>query len=234
METVSNPFQACNDIYFKPNRVFATLTEKHNWSWLAFIFVITLAILPSYFYFNFIDFEWYRELIINSTFADVSPAEQDAVRNSITKDQTIMFSIIGPFVGMIFINAILAVYLNLATKVDEENLNGFTDWYGFTWWVSMPVIVSSLAGIAAILLADSHQLSPVTLGPTTLAFVLGIELGSDWFSLTQSIRLESFWSMYLIAVGVAQWTKIPTNKCYLIAAAPYFAVWAIWAAIVAI
>lgn len=231
MEKVSNPFQACNDIFFKPNRVFATLAEKHNWSWLAFFIVIAVGILPGYMYFNFVDFEWYRELIISTSFVDVSPAEQDMVRQSMSPEQTISFNLIGVVVGSIVINAILAIYLNVATKVDEENVNGFTDWYGFTWWVSLPLIVGAALSILVILMASDHQLSPVDLTPTSLSFLLGIEMSSEWFTLTQVIRLESIWTMYLIAVGISQWTRLPAQKCYIIAVAPYAIIWVVWALI---
>ena len=229
MEKVSNPFQACNDIFFKPNRVFATLAETHNWSWLAFIIVIAVGILPGYMYFNFVDFEWYRELVISASFADVSPAEQDMVRQSMTQGQTQTFNLISIVLGSIVVNAVLAIYLNITTKMDEENVNGFTDWYGFTWWVSLPLVVGSVLSILVILMASDHQLSPVDLNPTALAYWLGLNMGSEWFTLTQMIRLEAFWTMYLIAVGISQWTKLPAQKAYLIAAAPYIGIWTIWA-----
>lgn len=234
MDAVTNPFQACNDIFFKPNRVFAALAVKHNWSWLAFAFVIALAILPNYFYFNFVDFDWYREYIINASYADVSPAQQDAVRQALNPQQTIMFTVVGVFGGFILINAILATYLNVSTKIDEENVNGFTDWYGFTWWVSMPILLGSLLSVLIILVAPDHQLSPADLSPTSLSYWLGLELGSDWFALAQNVRLEAFWTMYLIAVGISQWTRIEARRAYIIAAVPYILVWGIWGLIVAL
>ena len=232
MEKVSNPFQACNDIFFKPNRVFATLAETHNWSWLAFFIVVAIGILPGYMYFNFVDFDWYRELVIAANFADVSPAEQDMMRQSMTPQQTITFNVIGVILGTIVINAILAIYLNVAAKMDEENVNGFTDWYGFTWWVSLPVIVGSLLSIIIILLASDHQLPPSDLSPTAMGYWFSVDMSSKWFTFSQAIRLESFWTMYLIAVGISQWTRLPAQKAYIIAAAPYFIIWAIWAIII--
>ena len=34
MSEVTNPIQACNDIFFKPNGVFKAVNEHNNWSWL--------------------------------------------------------------------------------------------------------------------------------------------------------------------------------------------------------
>ena len=65
-----------------------------------------------------------------------------------------------------------------------------------------------------------------------MAFIFNIDMDSAWSSFAQSIRLESFWVMYLIAVGLSQWTQLPTKKTYMIAIAPYAIIWAGWILIV--
>lgn len=228
MSEVSNPIQACSDIFFKPNGVFAATNVNHNWSWLPFIAVIVITVLPAYMYFNFVDFEWYTDLIVNSTYADVSPNEQDMIRQNMTRDSVLLFSFVGAFVGYIVLNSLLAIYLNLSTKSDEDSLHGFTDWFGFTWWVSMPSLVSAVLALLMLTLAESNQLDPASLSPTSLAYWAGLDVGSQWYALAQSIRLESFWSMYLIAVGISQWTNIRGNKTYIIGIAPYAFIWGVW------
>ncbi|WP_100642001.1 Yip1 family protein [Alteromonas facilis] len=228
MSQVSNPLQACSEIFFKPNGVFAAINVKHNWSWLPFILVIAMAVIPSYLYFNFVDFEWYKDLIIQSTYADASPNEQNMVRSSMTPQGLTIFSTLGGLVGYLLINAVLATYLNLMTRNDESNTNGFTDWYGFTWWVSMPVIFSALVALFVIAFATDHQLSPVSLSPTSLAFLLGMNMDSDWFGLAQTVRLESFWTIYLMTVGISQWTSFNTQRALITASIPYALLWSIW------
>lgn len=234
MKKISNPLQACNDIFLKPNQVFATLLEKQNWAWLPFAVVITMAILPSYYYFNFVDFNWYIELIINTQYQDVSPSEQDMFRNNMDLPQVLTFTVVGSTLGYILINGILATYLNIMTRIDEENVNGFADWYGFTWWVSLPVIFSSLFSMVMILLSDSPQLSPTALGVTSVAYWFNVPMDSQWFNLAQGIRLESFWIMYLIAVGINQWTRININRIYFISILPYLLIWTLWGAYIAL
>jgi hypothetical protein len=229
MDKVSSPFQACSDIFTKPNRVFATVAEAHNWSWLPFLIVVAMAILPSYLYFNFVDFQWYTQLIIDSSYANVSPAEQDVIRNSMSQGQMSFFATFGVFLGYLIVNAMMATYLNIVTKSDEECVQGFTDWYGFTWWISMPTVISSLISLAVILLANDNQLSPVNMAPTAFAFIFDVDMSSPWFSLMQSIRIDSFWVMYLTSVGVSRWTNLSTNYSYIIAVAPYAVIWTSWA-----
>jgi hypothetical protein len=231
MEKVSNPFQACSDIFIKPNRVFSTVAETHNWSWLPFLIVVSMAIIPSYLYFNFVDFEWYAQLVINSNYGDLSPAEQNIIRNNMSQDQMSIFATFGVFFGYLIVNALMATYLNIITKKDEECVQGFTDWYGFTWWISMPTVLSSMISLVIMLLATDPQLSPVTIAPTTLAFLFNVDMSSPWFSLMQSIRIDSFWVMYLTSVGVSRWTNLSTNMSYIIAVAPYAVIWTGWALI---
>lgn len=230
MQHVSNPFQAMKDIVTKPNQVFATISEVHNWSWIPFLLIAVIGAIPIYLYFNFVDFTWYNELMVESIAGGLSPAEQSAVRNAMTDQaQSLWAGVFGSVFVLIISNAILALYLYFSTKADEECIQGYTDWYGFAWWVSLPTVVASLISIILVLVAQDNQLSPLTLAPSSLAFIFSIETTSQWASLMQSIRLESIWVMYLTAVGLSQWTHFSANRNTIIAVAPYLFIWVIWA-----
>jgi hypothetical protein len=232
MDKVSNPFQAMKDIFVKPNQVFATINETYNWSWVPFICISMVSAIPVYMYFNFVDFSWYTEFMVQSLSGNLSPAEQSMLRNNMTDQaQSLWAGVFSSIFVVILSNAILALYLNIITKADEECIQGYTDWYGFSWWVSIPVIISSLIAALVVLLATDSQLSPMSLSPTSMAFIFNVGMDSAWSSFAQSIRLESFWVMYLIAVGLSQWTQIPTKKTYIIAIAPYAIIWVGWALI---
>lgn len=234
MQQVSNPFQAMKDIFTKPNRVFATIKDVHNWSWIPFILVAAAGTLPIYYYFNFVDFAWYTELLIQVSAGDTSPAEQNIMRNVMPDQaQTLWATLFGSVIGVIIASAILALYLNIMTKADDECVQGFTDWYGFAWWVSVPSIVASLLGLLALFLTQDNQVELTIIAPTSLAFIFGIDSLSDWAPLLQSIRLESIWVMYLIAVGLSQWTQLPMKRNYTIAIAPYVIIFGIWTLVTA-
>jgi hypothetical protein len=228
MDKVSHPLQACRDIFFKPNGVFTAIKESHNWSWLPFFIVLFTSILPVYLYFNFVDFQWYTQLIIDSSYGDISPAEQNMISTNMSQEQMPLISSVMIFFGLIITNAIVAVYLNFSAKMDEECVQGFTDWYGFSWWTCMPGVVNSLIALLVILLAGNTQLSPISMSPTSLAYLFNINMASDWYTLLQSVRIDTFWTMYLISVGLSRWTKIASHKTYLIAIGPYGLIWGIW------
>lgn len=227
MRTVSNPFQACNDIFFRPNGVFKAVGEYSNWSWLPFIIVVAVAMTSQYVYVNFVDIEWFANMNIAAQEA-MSPAEEDAMRGFFTRDNIMMSQLIGACVGLIVVNSIFAVYLNLITRSDDSHIFGFTDWYGFTWWVAMPSVISGLISVILILLASDHQVSPSILAPLSIAYLFGIEMSSSWFAFAQAVRLELFWSIYLTTVGVSQWTSFSTKKSAIIAITPYAVIYGIW------
>ncbi|MDC8831602.1 YIP1 family protein [Alteromonas gilva] len=231
MSEVTNPLQACNTIFVKPNSVFKALNEKSNWSWIPFFIVIAMSLLPAYLFINFVDFEWYKNILIDSQYGDVSPAEQDMVRAQMAKSSVMTFMMIGGIFGPIIINAVLALYLHLTTKSDEENLNGYTDWYGFTWWVGMPIVISSLIAIVLIAMSSDHQILPTIISPLSVAYLFNVDMASDWFAFAQSLRIDSLWTIYLITVGISQWTRFSTQKSATIAVAPFAVIWVVWAAI---
>lgn len=232
MHNVTNPIQACNDIFFRPNGVFKAVNEKSNWSWLPFLIVVIVSVLPQYLYLSVIDMSWYQDLVITAQSGELSPAEIEARRQSMTRANMTAFAVIGTFVGVIIINAVVAAYLNIATRGDEDNANGYTDWYGFTWWAGMPMVVSALIAVVLLLLSDGGQLTPSIIMPLSVGYWMGTEMSSDWFAFLQSIRLDSLWSIYLTAVGISQWTTFSAKKSAIIAVAPWAIIWTIWLVII--
>lgn len=230
----TTPWQACTDIILKPNRVFAKLQETSNWSWVPFIIVTFFSILPVYLYFSMIDFQWYANLVIESQYADVSPAEQDMVRNSMQREQMLTLTLFSTSIGLLLLNAVQAFYFYKITRIDEQNTHSFGDWYGFTWWISLPVVFTAVITLLMIQLFGSDRMPPSDINPTSLAFLFNIDMASNWFGLAQTIRLEAFWSAYLAAVGISQWTRLNAKQCYIIALAPLAIIWGVWSAFIII
>lgn len=226
MQPVSNPIQACNEIFYRPNRVFYTLKTTSNWSWVPFFLVCLAASLVSYMYFSVIDFEWYVNLQLESM-GDMSPAEEQQFRQMQDQTTYMYTALAGPFIALPLLNLIVALYLHLTTKSDADNVQGYTDWYGLTWWTALPAIISALVALLIIALSD-HQISPNVLQPTSLAFIFGVPVSSSWSGLASSVSLITLWSVYLTACGIAQWTSFSTKKSAIVAAAPYIIIFSIW------
>ena len=228
MSEVSNPFQAVNETFIRPNKVFAKLANTDNWSWVPFFIVMALALLPLYLFFQTIDFAWYSNYLADVQLGDVSPAEKQAYKDQLTLGMIKWSTLIGSFLGFLIINALVAGYLTFMTRNDEKSIQGFTDWYGMTWWTALPSIIPSLIALVLLVMADSHQIDPISLSPLWLAYIFGLEPTSAFFSLGQSIRLDMFWSYYLTAVALGQWTSFSTKKSWIVALAPGAVIYGIW------
>ncbi len=227
MQLINNPFQAMLDTLTKPNRVFATIKQTHNWSWLPFFVISVSAALPVYLYFNHVDFEWYKTSILQSL-GPMTPEQMQGVNIVMQKPQTIWSNTIGAVFSSIIANAILALYLNVVSKRDEECVQEYTDWYGFTWWISLPVVLFNLLAALIVLLSSDIQLPMANLSPSSLAFILNVEPTSPWFTFSLAMRLETLWIIYLAAVGLGQWTQFSTKSCFLFAGLPFVFIWLVW------
>lgn len=229
MESISNPLQACKILLLKPNSVFAAVKDKHNWAWIPFLLVAVTSVLPSLLYFNMIDMQWYQDTIIASVQGDMSPAERRMLEQSFDQSSLASYTVLGGIAGLLIANAVLALYLHFATKHDEQLVWGFTDWYGFGWWLALPTAVTSLLAAVIILVFSGAETSPTIMAPTSLAFLLNIEMNSAYLILLQTIRLESFWMMYLTVIGLMHWTNTRYNNAVMIAVTPYAILWVIMA-----
>ncbi|MDF2180257.1 YIP1 family protein [Aliiglaciecola sp. CAU 1673] len=228
MRSVNDPFTACYAVLFKPNQVFATLARANNWSWIPFLLLMLMSVLPAFIYFNVVDFEWYRDFIISQQFADISPAEQENVRRNLTPGGMITLTLFTSALGLIALNALQAMYLNTMARMDQEQVHGFADWFGLMWWVSLPAVVGNMLSLLILVLSGNDQFPPAQLSVTSLSYWLSVPMDSPWFTLAQVIRLESFWSIYLIAVAITKWTNIRSNTAWNIAIGPYVVIWGLW------
>jgi hypothetical protein len=184
--------------------------------------------LSVYVYFSYVDFSWYVDFLIEQSMSDVSPAEQDIFRDSMTKTAVTGFQIFAIPLGAALVNAILAIYVHSMTKNDDSHTQGFSDWFGALWWTQMPSIIGSVVAILAILLFADPQLSPNVLAPLSLVNLLGLQIGSEWYTLLSSVRIEALWSIYLLTVCITQWTDFDTKKSLIIAVAPYVLIFGVW------
>lgn len=232
MESLSNPLQACKNIVLKPNGVFAKIKVTDNWSWVPFFLVTGATFLSLYSYLNVVDMSWLIESMLQLIAKDVSPAEIKAMRDGMEQGNILLFSLsFGMMFKIVLFNAFMAAYLNICSKVDEECVQGYTDWFGFCWWTSLPLVAVSLISCIVIWLSESPNLSQVVLEPTSLAYIFSVDLRSPWFGLFESLKLEYIWIIYLTTVGLSQWTNLAKNKIFRIAIGPYVLVWGLWFAL---
>lgn len=225
---ISNPVQALTEIFYNPKGVFDALSVKDNWSWLPFILIVAVSLLPGYLYFNTVDFNWYAEMSAMAALPDGSPAEIEAITNTMSVRLISMTTLISVPIGLIIVVAILAGYYTLWTRNDEKGVQGYTDWYGAMWWIMMPTIISSLAGCLYLATQSiGSEIPQSAMAPLSLAFMGGVEMTSQWYTFLETIRLDTFWSMVLAVYCLKSWTHFSMPKAVLVAVLPNAIIWTI-------
>lgn len=227
MQEISNPFQAISETFFRPNGVFRKLATTDNWSWVPFFILMSMSLVPVYLYFQTIDFDWYRNFIADMQLGDVSPAEKEAFTERMTQGFVMWSTIVSVFLGVIILNAIYAGYLTFMARNDEKSVQGFTDWYGMTWWTALPSLLTSFAALLVLVMASTHEIDPASLSPLTFTWIFGLTPDSAFYNIGQ-FRLDMLWSIYLTAVAIGQWTSFSNKKAWLVAAAPVTIIYGIW------
>jgi len=221
MTEVTNPIQACNDIFLKPNAVFKALAEKDNWSWIPFFIVIITATVPSYLYFGVVDFDWYQNTSLATQMPDASPAEIENIKAMSSQSLVQTMTLIAGSIFMLIIVAIMSLYYTLVTRSDEKSIHSYLDWFGAQWWMLLPIVISSIISCVLILLTDAGaQVSEAILAPLSLGYIFGVEPSSQWFRVMIGLRLETIWSIYLGAVCLSQWTNFTMRKSVIVATIP--------------
>jgi len=225
---ISSPFTAITEVFYNPRAVFDTLSVKDNWSWIPFILIVAVSLIPGYLYFNTVDFSWYAQTSAMMALPEGSPAEIEAIANTMTVGLLSTTTLISVPLGLIIVVAILGGYYTLWTRNDEKSVHGFTDWYGAMWWIMMPTLISSVLACLYIAMQPvGSQIAQSAMAPLSLSFILGLDMTNTWYALLESIRLDTFWSMALAVYCLKSWTNFSTAKSIIVALIPNAVIWAI-------
>lgn len=209
---VTNPLQAASEIFYRPKAVFDTLSSVNNWSWIPFILVAIMTTLPSYLYFQMTDVNWVIDQMITSQMPDASPAEIDNAKRSFPPE-ALKYTAFAIPIALIIFHAIIAGFLTFVTRNDEKNVQGYTDWYGATWWITMPFVVNGLVALLVLATYDAGAQIPLTApAPLSLAFIFGVDIGAPMSSLLAAIRLDTIWATFIAVYCFSSWTSFSFKK----------------------
>ena len=233
-----NAFSALLDIYISPSKAFNGVEHAKGWSWLAFITISLVSMASIYIFYSTVDMQFLVNEQVAAASVDATIGEQKMIRQSIEQNAEIQvwISMISIVLGTAIIAAIMAVYYMLIAKLDPESEHSYGAWYGFTIWTMMPNIILSLGALALVLSASTDQLSQTVVFnfASINQLVVGLEPGSAFYTLLESLNLFSLWGIGLGMVGLKCWTSFSTNKALLFSALPTLVIFGIWAIIAAI
>ena len=228
----ANPLQACLDVLISPDTAFDGLHSKKGW-WLAPFLLINASFVAMFlYYFANVDFPWLKEIMLDQIAAgeEMTAEDLEVISGSLQQSSMTVWSIVGSIFFVLFLNSVLAIYLNIATKFSGKNEFGFVDWFGLGWWISMPHVVAVSLSMLMVMFSTSGMISLENLSVTTFnSLIFGVDATSSWFNFLNGIDLLMFWSIALIAMGLKSWLGMDTKKAGIIALAPYGFLYGVWA-----
>lgn len=209
---VTTPLQAASEIFYRPKAVFDTLSSVNNWSWIPFMLVIVMASLPTYLYFQMVDVNWVIDKLVTLQMPDASPAEIENAKRRMPPEYLTIFVFLIP-IALIIFHAIISGFLTFVTRNDEKNVQGYTDWYGATWWITMPFVVNGLVALLVLATYDAGAQIPLAAtSPLSLAFIFGVDIGAPMASLLAAIRLDTIWATFIAVYCFSSWTSFSFKK----------------------
>ncbi|MDG1705289.1 MAG: YIP1 family protein [Porticoccaceae bacterium] len=232
---LAKSFRASFNVLVAPSATFETIkSEKPSWL-VPFVLVSGSIIALFLYYFASVDFAWLKEGLLDQMAADqeLSQEELAAAGEFLTVTPMVWSSTVGGVVASLLMNAILALYLNIVAKWQVKDEYSYGNWFGFSWWISMPHLVTAILSMLLVLFSTDGMVALEDLGVTTLnSLIFGVDSSNPWFGFLSGLDAFMFWSIALIAIGLKSWLGIDTKKAATIAAAPYALIYGIWALII--
>lgn len=229
---MNSPFlpQALWRVLWQPYPVFSELKSRKGASWWPFLALVLSFAALQWLFFNKVDWGWYQSEYLQPMLADLPSKDRATVLAEMTSGRVLVAQLSTGILGLIIANALMGFYLSKVTLVDDNNVQGFGDWFGMTWWCNLVLVVPMLAALA-MLLISSGEISPGILAPVSLNRLLGLSITHDWYTFSESFSLLLPWKIWLYYSGIRAWTQIASGQALLIAALPAVVIYGVWAAI---
>ena len=215
------PFSLFKDMVTRPKYAFTQIASNNTSSWPAFILIIISMQLFYVLYFSKVDMAWLVDFTVNTSLGQATPAEKEQLSQQLN-EQTIRWSAsIGSVLMLLFYGLITAIYLNVITKLDEQNTDGFKDWFGFYWWVQIPAVLQLMLSSLVVLVSDTSQSPLMDLQITSLNQILALSPSDKFYTFAASFDLFSLWSIILLFYGLSVKTQLKTSTIANICIVPF-------------
>ncbi|KMT66488.1 YIP1 family protein [Catenovulum maritimum] len=200
------------NLVLRPKFAFQQISEHKVSSKFPFVFIFLSMLLFWFTYLEQVDLTWLIEHTINTQLSNMSAAEQAQLRQQMTPESIRYTYTITSALMTILQAVILAGYLNIVTKLDEENTDGFSDWFGFIWWVQFPLIIQFSLTSLIVLFYPSNQIDLTLLQFSSINQLVGLVPGDKLYTLLTSFDFFSLWSLVILFYGLSVKTSLSTKS----------------------
>ena len=234
MSAQSSPstlLQSMLDIFIAPSQAFARLNQTGAHAWILLLQIIVVTAVFYWFYAGMSP-QWLIEQQVLMA-GDLSPAETEQMRSAMAQTAEYMAIIGSVSVALmtLVITAITAGYLHLVTRLSGDF--AYQDWFGFTVWSQMPLLLNSAGLLVITLLATSADLPLSTPSFASLnQLLLQLPLNHAFYTWAETLNMFYLWQIVLVTLGLKQWCQFSTGKALLLASLPTLLIYGIWAAVI--
>ncbi|MBU2278427.1 MAG: YIP1 family protein [Gammaproteobacteria bacterium] len=226
--TISTIRASLIDIYIAPSQAYAKIRGSGS-NGLLLLGQLLLTALAFYLFYHGMSAEWLVEQQLLHA-GELTPAELEQTRAVMAQTAAytpIIAAVTGPIM-VLLINAILAGYLNLVTKMSGDFR--YQDWFGFSVWSQMPLQLNTIGLILLVLFADTPNLPLDTANYASLnQLFLQLPIGATFYTWAEAFNLFMLWQIAVMAVGLRQWCNFSMVKATVFAALPTIIIFGIWA-----
>ncbi|HEV2111229.1 MAG TPA: YIP1 family protein [Gammaproteobacteria bacterium] len=232
MSTSASALAALINIFLEPKKAMEDTRGHVGWLWYPLIIMLVVGTGFQLWYLHVVDFNWFVDQTLAPKAADMTADQLRTARERMTPGSFSFFAVLFSTVGVLIWYAIQALYFFMVAKLGGYKDQAFGHWFSFICWTSLVGLLGFIASGVFLLTAKNGQISPVAIDVTSLNTLLfHVDFGHKGQALLSSLRLTTFWSWGLMAVGLSQWTGKSLGRAAAIVILPYAVCYLIWALI---
>lgn len=227
--TSPSAFGSLINIFLEPRKTLEDVRGHTNWLWYPLVLSVVSIALVFVWYYASADWDVIRQQQTDILTSYNVPKDKIAESlASLTRGKLIIQTTIGIVVVYALIYFIQTLYLFLVGKVVGSENQSFGSWFNFTAWTYFPSFLGAIASMIAILVYGK-QATATAIDVTSLnTLFFKLTPDNSWFGLLNSMHLALFWTLALMTIGFAAWTKRSLGKSAAIVLAPHVLIYGLW------
>lgn len=228
-DTTASAFGSLINIFVDPKKAFSDVRGHASWLWYPLLIAVLSTVVMFVWYYSTADWDVLKQQSMDYLVAH--NYDKDTINRAMagmTRRGLIMQTCIGISVFLAIIYLVQALYLFLVSKIGGYEAQGYGEWFSFTSWVYLPMVIGNIAFAVTYLISGAHT-STYALDVTSLnTLIFKTAPDSPWFGLLSNLHLGLFWTFFLMIFGFAQWTRQSLGKSALITLAPHALIYIVW------